>query len=120
MAENVPDLAGVAGYFLCTRESRAFAARLPNVMFARLPDSDLATVLNYVMFDLGGASADAGHEPYTAEEIAIYRAEPLAVTDLHSQRRAVVTKLVADCGAPEHLLDYQRPRGVFTAASKEK
>ncbi|WP_226632888.1 c-type cytochrome [Novosphingobium profundi] len=111
VARNVPDLAGRAGFFLCTPESRSFAGRLPNVMFARLSDEDLADVLNYVMFDLGETATSRLAKPYTSQEVATYRANPLSVTDLHAKRREVVGEMVARCQAPQAMLDYNRPRG---------
>jgi len=76
-AATVPDLKGKAGYFLCDPAGRDYIARLPNIVFSRLTDAELADLLNYVAFDLGGESAPKGARPYSAAEAARARREPL-------------------------------------------
>jgi cytochrome c553 len=104
----VPQLHDQVGYLLCTQEGRDYAIRLPNVAFSRLSDGDLANVMNYVMFQIGGASAPANAKPYTAQEVGHLRRDPLTVTDLKARRRHVVEGILARCGNAAGLLDYQR------------
>ena len=103
----VPQLKDQVGYLLCTREGREYAIRLPNVAFARLSDQDLAGLMNYVMFKIGGSSAPAAAKPYDAEEIGRLRHDPLTVTDLKARRRHVLDGIIASCGGASVLLDYQ-------------
>ena len=58
----VPSLQGLVGYFLELPEGRAYLSRLPNVAFSTLSDERLAAVLNYMVFEIGGASAPAGDQ----------------------------------------------------------
>ncbi len=106
----VPDLKDAAGYFLCDETTRAYAARLPNVAFAQISDADMAAMMNFVMFDLGGRSAPAGARAYTADEMGRLRRQPLTIPDLKAYRRAVVAEAIARCQAPNHLrTEYDPP-----------
>jgi mono/diheme cytochrome c family protein len=102
-AATVPDLRGRAGWFLCDAAGRDYVARLPNIVFSHLADAELADMLNYVVFDLGGASAPKGARPYSAAEVSRTRREPLSIPDLESYRAKVVQGLIARCGAPAGL-----------------
>jgi len=102
-AATVPDLKGKAGYFLCDPAGRDYIARLPNIVFSRLTDAELADLLNYVAFDLGGESAPKGARPYSAAEAARARREPLSIPDLETYRMKVVRTLISHCGAPASL-----------------
>jgi mono/diheme cytochrome c family protein len=104
--QAVPELKGLVGYYLRTPEGRAYLPRLPNIAFAALSDRDLAEVLNYVVFDLGGASAPVGAKPYGAAEIARGRARPLTEVALSAYRRRLVATLIARYGAPPELRAY--------------
>lgn len=104
----VPDLDGQVGHFLCTPTGRAYLGRLPNVAFFPASDAQVAEILNYVAFTLGGPSAPKTARPYTAVEVARLRADPLTATDLFTQRRRVVDELVTRCSAPDSLHDYKR------------
>jgi len=55
--------------------------------FARLDDATLAATLNFVVFDLGHATADV--KPLTAEEIAAERAQALDGTAVRAHRKSV-------------------------------
>ena len=109
-APTVPDLRDRAGWFLCDAAGRDYVARLPNIVFSRLTDVDLAEMLNYVVFDLGGASAPKTARRYTASEVAATRREPLSTTDLETYRTQVVKTLIARCGAPEALATDYAPK----------
>jgi cytochrome c553 len=103
---RVPQLKGLVGYYLRSREGRAYLPRLPNIAFAALNDQELADLLNYVVFDLGGASTPAGAKPYAAAEVARRRAHPLTEVALSAYRRRLVTMLIADHGAATALREY--------------
>jgi hypothetical protein len=104
----VPDLKDQVGAFLCLPEGRAYLGRLPNVAFSPSKDAQLAQILNYVVFTMGGTSAPAAAKPYTAAEVGRLRRQPLTVVDLASQRRRIVEDAIAKCGAPDALRAYKR------------
>lgn len=101
---SVPMLKGVAGSFLCSPASRTYVGRLPNVALTQLSDEDLAGVLNYVAFDLGGAPK--GAKPFTGPELAEARKSPLGQGSINKFRKQVVDEMVRSCGAPKTLQDY--------------
>lgn len=105
----VPDLKDRAGYFLCNRRSRSYVARLPNVVFSQISDTDLAALLNYVMFGLGADSVRADAAKYTASELKQFRKDPVTTTDMVAYRRKIVASLIKDCGAPAALLTDYHP-----------
>ena len=62
------------GYFMCTPEGRDYLIRLPNVAYSAITDNqELADMMNFVVFGLGGASAPKGAKPFTAAEVARLR-----------------------------------------------
>jgi len=105
-SKAVPQLQGLVGFYLNTREGRSYLPRLPNVAFAALSDQQLAAVLNYAVFDLGGASVPAGAPSYDAAEVARWRARPLTEVPLTQYRRRLVANLVKHYHAPATLGSY--------------
>lgn len=100
----LPVLRDRIGYFLCTPEARAYLVRLPNVAHSRITDNaQLADLLNYVVFDLGGASAPDTAAPFTAAEVARERAHPLDGMPLTALRARLVDRVIRACRAPASL-----------------
>jgi len=95
----VPQLRDRVGWFLCTSEGRDFIVQLPDVAFAGVSDQELADILNFMMFDLGGASTPKSAKPYSASEVKQLRENSTLRTGLRARRQAVVTALVKSCGA---------------------
>jgi len=95
--ELIPSLRDRAGYWLCTAEGRKYMVKLPNVALAPLSDAELADLMNFVAFDLGGVSAPKAAARYTASEITQLRAESPIITDVLSTRRTIVASLVKTC-----------------------
>ncbi|GAC88789.1 hypothetical protein NBRC3257_3053 [Gluconobacter thailandicus NBRC 3257] len=60
-------------------------------------DQELADVLNFVLFQLGGKSTPAGTPHYSASEVHELRAHPISTTDLLSLRAAVLSRAQASC-----------------------
>jgi len=108
-APDVPDIAGQAGFFLCTPEGRRYVARLPNVDFAHLDASRLAAVMNYVVFTLGAGSAPAGALPFTASEMTAARAETIDSPDLLRLRAGIIAGILKTCPGARGLLAYGAP-----------
>lgn len=59
--------------------------------FPQFDDDTLATVLNFVIFDLGHAGQDT--KPLAASEIAAERSKPLDGTAVHAHRATVLAAL---------------------------
>jgi len=105
-AQLVPDLKDQVGFFFNLPEGRRYLARLPNVAFSTNSDQELAALLNYAVFTLGGASVPKGAKPYTAREVGQLRQQPLTETALFQYRQRMVETLIADYQAPVSLRRY--------------
>jgi hypothetical protein len=100
---EIPVLRGRIGYFMCTSEGRDYLIRLPNVAFSAIDDNqELADMMNFVVFGLGGVSAPRAAKPFTAVEVARLRRDALANQSLVAERERVVAQLIASsCAVPE-------------------
>ena len=55
---EIPVLRDRVGYFMCTQQGREYLIRLPNVAYSAISDNqELADMMNFVVFGLGGNSA---------------------------------------------------------------
>ena len=102
----VPELRGQVGYFLSTQKGREYLVRLPNVAFYAVSDAELADVLNYTVFAIGGKGIPVKTKPYTASEVGALRKAPLTEVSLVDYRNALVEDLVVNHGAPASLRIY--------------
>jgi mono/diheme cytochrome c family protein len=93
----VPSLRDQAGFFLCTPAGRQYIVQLPDVAFADVSDEELAALLNFVVFELGGPSSPKGAKPYTAEEVRQLRSDTPLRAGLRERRHAVVAELAKTC-----------------------
>jgi hypothetical protein len=101
---EIPVLRDRVGYFMCTKDGRDYLIRLPNVAYSAITDNqELAEMMNFVVFGLGGNSAPRGTKPFTAAEVKRLRAQALGTQSLIAARAAVVDKLVSTCAAPESM-----------------
>lgn len=102
---KVPVLRDRVGYFMCTPEGRDYLVRLPNVAHAPLTDQqEMADLLNYVVFGLGGDSAPQGATPFAAEEVGKLRQNPLSDASLVQKRARLVAAMIRTCkGVPASL-----------------
>ncbi|HWU56720.1 MAG TPA: hypothetical protein VN175_14515 [Rhizomicrobium sp.] len=101
---EIPVLRDRVGYFMCTREGREYLIRLPNVAYSAITDNqELANMMNFVVFGLGGNSAPKGAKPYTAQEVARLRSQALATQSLIAARTEVVGKMVGICKVPKSM-----------------
>ncbi len=105
-APKVPDLAGQAGYFLCTQDGRSYISRLPNVDYAHLSNALLAEVMNYVTFTLGAGTAPASAIPFTAAEMAAARAHTLTIPAMAELRANIVGSVLRVCPNASGLRGY--------------
>ena len=101
---QIPVLRDRVGYFMCTREGREYLIRLPNVAYSAISDNqELADMMNFVVFGLGGASAPKGTKPFTAAEVARLRTRALATQSLIAARNEVVAGMVGRCSVPQSM-----------------
>lgn len=101
---RLPELKDRVGWFMCTPESRAYLLRLPNVAHSRLTDNaQLADLMNYVIFVLGGSSAPAGTKPFTATEVAHERQFALTSGSISGERLRLANAAIRKCRAPASL-----------------
>lgn len=103
----IPELRERVGWFMCTPEGREYLIRLPNVSHVPLADNgDVASLMNFVVFGLGGASAPSGARPFDAAEVRQLRARALKPgIQLQAMRRRIVADMLRRCGAPRQLMD---------------
>ena len=101
----IPVLRDRVGYFLCTREGRDYLIRLPNVAYSAIDDNqELADMMNFVVFGLGGNSAPRTAKPFTAAEVARLRRDALATQSLIVARMKIVAGLsTSDCAVPDSM-----------------
>lgn len=101
---EIPVLRDRVGYFMCTREGRDYLIRLPNVAYSAISDNqELADMMNFVVFGLGGSSAPKGTRPFTASEVGRLRTRALATQSLIAIRAEVVAKLGIGCAVPDSI-----------------
>ena len=101
---EIPVLRDRVGYFMCTKEGREYLIRLPNVAYSAISDNQqLADMMNFVVFGLGGSSAPRDARPFTAAEVARLRTRALATQSLIAVRAEVIGNMVTSCAVPKSL-----------------
>ena len=104
---EIPVLRDRIGYFMCTQEGREYLIRLPNVAYSPIPDNrQLADMMNFVVFGLGGASAPKDARPFTAAEVGRLRTRALATDSLIAVRAEIVGNMVGRCAVPKSMNDF--------------
>ncbi len=94
----VPQLRDRVGVFTCSAEGRAYLGRVPGVSMSLIRgDQDLADVLNFVLFRMGGTSTSAGTQPYSAAEVHNLRANPIETTNFMETRAMILRRALALC-----------------------
>ena len=87
----VPALAGSMGSYLGVEGGRRYIGRVPGATSSPLTDAELAEVYNWLLTDLAREGAPPGFTPFTAQEMAAYRAEPLL--EIQAMRRRLVERI---------------------------
>jgi cytochrome c peroxidase len=90
---KIPPLDAGLARFARTAEGRAYLARVPGVANAPLGDADLAALLAWTLHRFAAIDLAA---PYTADEIARLRAQPLV--DVAAERARLSP---AQCSSPK-------------------
>lgn len=98
----VPVLRNRVGFFMCSKEGRDYLIRLPNVAYSAISDNqELADMMNFVVFGLGGNSAPKSAKPFFAAEVAKLRDQALATQSLIGTRANIVDNLIRNCAVPK-------------------
>ncbi len=84
---KIPGL-GEMGSFLTVPGGRAYLVQVPGTAQAPLRDAEIAALLNWMLPRFSPDRVPADFEPYTTEEVAGYRRQPL--TDVGRIRRELV------------------------------
>ena len=92
-AHEIPNMRGTVGHFLRLPEGRAFLVRVPGTANSRLSDAEVATMLNWMVYEFSRAQVPPDFKPYTPEEVTRLRHAPL--DDVAARRAAIVAKLAA-------------------------
>lgn len=101
---DVPELRDRVGYFMCTPAGRDYLIQLPNVALVPIDDNEeLAELMNFVVFGLGGDSTPPGAKPFTSDEVAALRRQPLSRASLVKTRADIVKGMVRHCNAPDSM-----------------
>jgi mono/diheme cytochrome c family protein len=87
---GVPSMRGVLGKFQQSTAGRAFLVQAPGARNAHLTDAELAALTNWALLAFSPATLPAGHQPYTAEEVGRWRADP--PLDVAAARAAIVSR----------------------------
>lgn len=90
--DTAPAMAGQVARFLSVPGGREYLARVPGVSTAALPDDQLAELLNWSLLTFDRAHVPPGFEPYTAEEIGVWRKNPLR-TEAPAVRAGLIAAL---------------------------
>jgi len=101
---DIPVLRDRVGYFMCSPQGRDYLIRLPNVAYSAISDNqELADMMNFVVFGLGGDSAPKTAKPFTAPEVARLRRRALTTGSLIAARAVIVGKLGGGCAVPQSM-----------------
>ena len=93
-ANAIPPLKDFMGYFLRSQRGREFMVRVPGSALSTLDDAELAEVLNWSIDNFAGVSLPAaGYIPYTSQEVAVLRTQPLQ--EIENHRASVLAEIAA-------------------------
>ena len=74
---TVPRLAHSMGDFLHVPGGREYLVEVPGVAASSLSDAEIASVLNWLLFNFNKGEVPPGFKPYTGDEVASYRTHQL-------------------------------------------
>lgn len=90
--QEIPALAGRAGYFARSAEGRRYLVQVPNVALNPNSDADIAALMNWMLNAFSADELPPSFTPYSADEVAAARGERI---DVAATRRRVVAQLLA-------------------------
>ncbi len=94
---KVPRMTDFVGRFLSSEAGRRFLIQVPGVAFSRLDDARVARLMNWMLRAFSAAELPADFRPYTADEVARLRRQPVA--DPRQRRRDILARLDKPGGA---------------------
>nr|WP_298249322.1 cytochrome C [uncultured Halomonas sp.] len=75
---DIPRMKNFVGHFLSVEGGREFLVQVPGSAYSSFADDQLAELINWIITDgIAGTSKPETFTPYTAEEVATLRAQPL-------------------------------------------
>ncbi|QRM17936.1 cytochrome c [Dechloromonas sp. TW-R-39-2] len=90
---GVPNMRGALGHFLKAEGGRQFLIQVPGTAQSALNDSQTAELMNWILKTFSKNEMPAATPPYTQQEVAQLRANPLA--DVAAEREAIIKRLQA-------------------------
>ena len=90
----VPAMENYVGNFLSVEGGREFLVRVPGSANSPLNDAELAELLNWVLWRMSSAQLPRPFLPYTTDEVASYRQQPLV--DVDHEREVLVERVEAN------------------------
>lgn len=79
--KSIPHMKDHVGVFQRSQRGREYLVRVPGSATSALNDTQLAEVLNYIVFEFSGESLERERfSPYSAAEVGLLRANPLLET----------------------------------------
>lgn len=88
---SVPTMKNFVGRFLSVSGGREFLIRVPGAANAAVSDDRLAELMNWMLLEISLDQIPEGFEPYTTQEVARLRAQPLA--DVEKIRAKLVSSM---------------------------
>jgi hypothetical protein len=110
---TVPKMNGFVGNFLKVEGGREFLVRVPGSANAPLSDNALAELLNWMLPTLSGSEMPSDFVPYSGEEVAGLRTQP--ISDPADFRSRLVARIKAGSGVEDVLVDEKQTDDIFTA-----
>ena len=83
---SVPKMKDHVGTFLQSQRGREYLVRVPGSATSAMNDAELAEVLNWIILEFSGPSADDSFQRYTAEELGRLRQSPLNEVDRYREQ----------------------------------
>ncbi|RDD60532.1 cytochrome c [Ferruginivarius sediminum] len=97
---SVPRLTDFVGYYTQIEGGREYIASIPGVVYSMLDDAELANVMNWMLKTYGEGELAADFKPYTAADIARFRADP--IENVRTKRAQMVRRLQVAGLIPEN------------------
>ena len=93
---GMPTLVGQVSLFLTVEGGREYLTQVPGVTNNSIPDEELASLLNWLLYEFDSDGIPENFIPYSGEEISKLRGKPLGANA--TEMRA---KLLQNINAPE-------------------
>lgn len=74
--DTVPRMNNFLGYFLHSQDGREFVIQVPGVSTARLPDDEIAELMNWLINTYSAGQRPENFVPYTQSEVRELRRSP--------------------------------------------